>query len=82
MVVEARGLCKAFGERLLLDDVSFIVPAGSIVGMPPNPMLMFVQSLYKSPHFEDSICVTTIGTAGFPLAGSSTNYLPRLLVQL
>jgi ATPase subunit of ABC transporter with duplicated ATPase domains len=33
LVIEAKGLSKAYGERLLLDDVSFSVPAGAIVGI-------------------------------------------------
>ncbi|MFM8784987.1 MAG: energy-dependent translational throttle protein EttA, partial [Phycisphaerales bacterium] len=33
LVVEAKGLTKAYGDKLLLDDVSFSVPAGAIVGI-------------------------------------------------
>ena len=32
-VVEFRGVTKGFGDRLLMDDLSFIVPAGAIVGI-------------------------------------------------
>ena len=32
-VVEAEGLAKAYGDRLLYDDVSFMLPAGAIVGI-------------------------------------------------
>jgi sulfate-transporting ATPase len=32
-VIELSGVRKAYGERLLLDDVSFRVPAGAIVGI-------------------------------------------------
>jgi branched-chain amino acid transport system ATP-binding protein len=32
-VIEARGLRKAFGERLLFDNLSFSVPRGAIVGI-------------------------------------------------
>jgi sulfate-transporting ATPase len=32
-VVELRNVSKAFGERLLMEDVSLIVPAGAIVGI-------------------------------------------------
>jgi len=32
-VVEAEGLAKAYGDRLLYDDVSFMLPAGAIVGV-------------------------------------------------
>lgn len=32
-VVEVRNLRKTFGDRLLFDDVSFVVPKGSIVGI-------------------------------------------------
>ena len=32
-VIEVRNLRKAFGDRLLFDDVSFTVPKGSIVGI-------------------------------------------------
>jgi len=33
VVIEAQGLSKAFGDRLLFDDLSFSVPPGSIVGV-------------------------------------------------
>ncbi|HEY1630336.1 MAG TPA: energy-dependent translational throttle protein EttA [Rhizomicrobium sp.] len=33
MVVEAEGLSKAFGDRLLFDDVNFKLPPGGIVGV-------------------------------------------------
>ena len=33
VVVEARGVRKAFGERLLVDDLNFLMPPGSIVGI-------------------------------------------------
>ena len=32
-VIEFKGVSKGFGERLLMDDVSFIVPPGAIVGI-------------------------------------------------
>ncbi|MED5315864.1 MAG: energy-dependent translational throttle protein EttA [Pseudomonadota bacterium] len=32
-VIEVNGLRKAFGDRLLFEDVSFVVPKGSIVGI-------------------------------------------------
>ena len=32
-VIEARGLMKAFGDRVLMEDVSFSLPAGGIVGV-------------------------------------------------
>lgn len=32
-VIEVRNLRKTFGDRLLFDDVSFVVPKGSIVGI-------------------------------------------------
>ena len=32
-VVELRGVSKAFGDRLLMDDLSFTVPPGAIVGV-------------------------------------------------
>jgi len=32
-VVEFKGVSKGFGDRLLIDDLSFIVPAGAIVGI-------------------------------------------------
>src|SRR6266542_1273223 len=32
-VVELKGVTKGFGDRLLMDDLSFIVPAGAIVGI-------------------------------------------------
>jgi ATP-binding cassette ChvD family protein len=33
LVIEARGLRKGFGERLLIDDLSFNLPPGGIVGV-------------------------------------------------
>jgi ATPase subunit of ABC transporter with duplicated ATPase domains len=33
LVVEAKGLCKAYGDRLLIDDFSFTLPPGGIVGV-------------------------------------------------
>ena len=33
LVVEAKGVSKAFGDKLLLDDVSFSIPPGAIVGI-------------------------------------------------
>jgi ATP-binding cassette ChvD family protein len=33
VVIEAEGLSKGFGDRLLFDDVSFSVPPGAIVGI-------------------------------------------------
>ncbi|MBN8482884.1 MAG: energy-dependent translational throttle protein EttA [Xanthomonadales bacterium] len=32
-VMEFKGVSKSFGDRLLIDDLSFVVPAGSIVGI-------------------------------------------------
>ena len=32
-VIEFKNVSKAFGDRLLIDDLSFIVPAGAIVGI-------------------------------------------------
>ena len=32
-VVEARGLTKAFGDRLIMENVSFTIPPGAIVGV-------------------------------------------------
>ncbi len=32
-VIEFRGISKSFGDRLLIDDLSFIVPPGAIVGI-------------------------------------------------
>jgi energy-dependent translational throttle protein EttA len=32
-VIEFKGVSKGFGDRLLMDDVSFIVPPGAIVGI-------------------------------------------------
>ena len=31
-VVEVNGLCKSYGDRLLMKDLSFSVPPGSVVG--------------------------------------------------
>jgi ATP-binding cassette ChvD family protein len=33
LVIEANGVAKGFGDRLLIDDLSFKVPAGAIVGI-------------------------------------------------
>ena len=33
VVVEARGVRKAFGDRLLVDDLNFLMPPGSIAGI-------------------------------------------------
>jgi ATP-binding cassette ChvD family protein len=33
MVIEAKGLTKGFGDRLLIDDLDFKVPPGAIVGI-------------------------------------------------
>ncbi|MHA1524037.1 MAG: energy-dependent translational throttle protein EttA [Alphaproteobacteria bacterium] len=33
LVVEAKGLTKAFGEKLLIDDLSFTLPPGGLVGV-------------------------------------------------
>ena len=33
LVVEAKNLSKAYGDRVLIDDLSFNLPAGAIVGM-------------------------------------------------
>ena len=33
MVVEVEGLSKAFGDRLLIDNLSFKLPPGGIVGV-------------------------------------------------
>jgi sulfate-transporting ATPase len=32
-VIEFKGVRKAFGERLLMDDVNFVIPPGAIVGI-------------------------------------------------
>lgn len=33
LVIEAKGVRKAFGDKLLMDDLSFKIPAGAIVGV-------------------------------------------------
>jgi ATP-binding cassette ChvD family protein len=33
LVIEAEGLCKGFGDRLLVNDLSFKMPPGAIVGI-------------------------------------------------
>jgi sulfate-transporting ATPase len=33
LVIEAKGLRKAYGDRLLMDDVNFLLPRGGIVGV-------------------------------------------------
>ncbi|WP_243367630.1 energy-dependent translational throttle protein EttA [Fundidesulfovibrio soli] len=32
-VIEAKGVCKAFGDNLLVDGLEFLIPAGAIVGI-------------------------------------------------
>ena len=32
-VIEVSGVCKAFGDNLLVEDLNFLVPAGAIVGI-------------------------------------------------
>ncbi|ANB16664.1 energy-dependent translational throttle protein EttA [Dokdonella koreensis] len=32
-VIEFKGVSKSFGDRMLIDDLSFVVPAGAIVGI-------------------------------------------------
>ncbi len=32
-VIEATGLCKSFGDKLLYENLSFVIPKGSIVGI-------------------------------------------------
>ena len=32
-VIEARGVCKSMGDKLLIDDLNCIIPAGAIVGI-------------------------------------------------
>jgi ATP-binding cassette ChvD family protein len=33
LVLEAKGVCKAYGENLLVDDLNFLIPPGAIVGI-------------------------------------------------
>jgi ATPase subunit of ABC transporter with duplicated ATPase domains len=33
VVIEAKDLCKGFGDRLLIENANFIIPAGAIVGI-------------------------------------------------
>lgn len=33
LVIEAKDVKKAFGDKLLMDDLSFMIPAGSVVGI-------------------------------------------------
>jgi ATP-binding cassette ChvD family protein len=33
VVIEAKGVSKAYGDRLLIDDLSFLMPPGAIVGV-------------------------------------------------
>jgi sulfate-transporting ATPase len=33
IVIEAKGVCKAFGDKLLMNDLNFNIPAGAIVGV-------------------------------------------------
>ncbi len=33
VVVEAAGVCKVYGDRLLVDDLTFVLPPGGIVGV-------------------------------------------------
>lgn len=38
-VVEAKGLSKAFGDRLLVDGLSFSIPPGKLLPPPNGPVL-------------------------------------------
>jgi energy-dependent translational throttle protein EttA len=33
LVIEAKGVCKAYGDNLLMEDVGFLLPRGGIVGV-------------------------------------------------
>ncbi|MBI1181113.1 MAG: energy-dependent translational throttle protein EttA [Alphaproteobacteria bacterium] len=33
VVIEAKGISKAYGDRLLIDDLSFLMPPGAVVGV-------------------------------------------------
>ena len=33
IVIEAQGVCKAYGDRLLVEDITFALPPGAIVGV-------------------------------------------------
>lgn len=32
IVIEAKNLCKSYGDRVLMDNLSFSIPPGSVVG--------------------------------------------------
>ena len=36
IVIEAKNLRKAYGDRVLMDNLSFSIPPGSVVGVPYN----------------------------------------------
>ena len=59
LVIEVNGLKKAFGERLLIDDLSFKVPPGAIVGIiGPNgagKSTLFKMLLEKETPDEGSV---------------------------
>ena len=40
-VVEVQGLCKSYGDRLLMKDLSFSVPPGSVVGQHPSSSVCY-----------------------------------------
>ena len=60
-VVEVSGLTKAYGDRLLMKDLSFSVPPGSVVGEHVTTQCLIhncflrhakeLWSLYLSPQF-------------------------------
>lgn len=33
VVIEAKGLCKSFGDKVLFKDLDFTIPPGAIVGI-------------------------------------------------
>lgn len=38
IVVDVKGVTKAYGDRTLMDNLSFSIPPGSIVGGYQNPL--------------------------------------------
>ena len=63
-VIEFRNVSKAFGDRLLIDDLSFRIPAGAIVGIiGPNgagksTLFKMITGVEKPDSGEVVVCVT------------------------
>ena len=55
IVVEAEGLRKCFGERVLLDNATFSVPPGSVVGAAAARLTLVPLQNYSSASHHAGI---------------------------